>query len=58
MLAQLENAVMFVAVIWGAVRLAEHFLPSAYTRLDEARMASRSELEKRIDALEAKLEGK
>ena len=58
MLAQLENAVMFVAVIWGAVRLAEHFLPSAYTRLEDVRVSSRNELEKRIEALESKLEGK
>jgi hypothetical protein len=57
MFSNLENAIIFTAAVWGAVEVIKHFFPSYWGRIEAAKSTTVSDLEDRLDDLEAKLNG-
>jgi hypothetical protein len=56
MFSQLENAIVIAALVWGAVRIIEHFAPDWWTRNNaESRSSRMAAIEDRLDAIETEL---
>ena len=52
MLTNLEHAVVAVALVWAAVQLLKHFLPSSYERAEKLFY---NHIENRLSEVEKKL---